>query len=249
MLKGIFNPGPLFLCELGKEPNKKMHKAKLFDSWPQRYDAWFQTPIGRLVKTYEAKTVLGLLKPGRGEIILDAGCGTGIFTLDFLAAGARIVGLEISWPMLITARRKVGGEPFEEILGDMIKLPFKENRFDKAVSVTALEFIEDAKGAVRELFRVTKPGGRVVVATLNSLSPWADRRKAKTKRGEKHVLEKAYFRSPQEISALAPYPCKIQTAIHFKKDEKPARAGEIEKQGFLKKSDSGAFVAASWEKP
>ena len=226
-----------------------MNKEKLFDSWPQRYDAWFQTPIGRLVKAYESKIVLGLLRPGRGEIILDAGCGTGIFTRDFLAAGARIVGLEISWPMLTAARQKISRDFFHEVLGDMIKLPFKENRFDKVVSVTALEFVKDAEGAVRELFRVTRPGGRVVVATLNSLSPWAVRRKAKTQSGEKHILENAFFRSPEEIRAIVPYPCVIQTAIHFNKDEDPVRAKKIEQQGSLKKLDTGAFVAAAWQKP
>jgi precorrin-6B methylase 2 len=42
------------------------------------------------VKKYEGKLILDLLRPGQGEIILDAGCGTGIFTKDFLTAGANV---------------------------------------------------------------------------------------------------------------------------------------------------------------
>ncbi len=226
-----------------------MKKERLFDKWPQQYDAWFQTPIGRLIKAYDIKIVIDLLRPGQGEMILDAGCGTGIFTLDFLAAGAQITGLEISLPMLIGAGQKARGYSFNGVRGDMIYLPFKENSFDKAVSITALEFIQDAKGAVNELFRVVKPGGWVVVATLNSLSPWTARRKAKTRKRQKHILAKASFRSPEEIKAMVPYPGIVKTAIHFNKNEDPARARKIEAQGRLEGLKTGAFVAAAWQKP
>ena len=225
-----------------------MKKDRLFDKWPDRYDRWFQSPIGKLIKEYETNIVLELLNPRRGEMILDAGCGTGIFTVDFLAAGAHIIGLEISLPMLIGAVQKTGGHPFDAIQGDLMCLPFKDNSFDKVVSITTLEFIENAKGAVNELFRVTRQGGRVVVATLNSLSPWAVRRKAKTSKGQKHILEHAFFRSPQEIKAIMPYPCVIKTAIHFNKEEEPFRARKIEQQGQVKELNTGAFVAALCQK-
>ena len=65
----------------------------------------------------------------------------------------------------------------------MLHLPFQDNRFDKFLSVTAIEFIEDAGAAVQEAFRVTKPGGSIVVATLNRLSPWASRRIEAAKKG------------------------------------------------------------------
>ena len=228
---------------------KKMSTEKLFDKWPQRYDQWFQTPAGKRVKEYETEVILELLKSAHGESILDAGCGTGIFTLDFLAAGARVVGLEISLPMLAGASEKTSGYPFEKVQGDMLDLPFENDGFDKVVSVTALEFIADAAGAVNELFRVAKPGGRIVVATLNSLSPWGARRKAKTESGERHILENAFFRSPNELRALMPYPCVIKTAIHFNKDDDPARIRKIERKGRSEELETGAFVAALWQKP
>ena len=131
-------------------------KAQLFDEWPEAYDRWFTTPIGSLVKKYEAQLILDLLKPKQGEILLDAGCGTGLFTLDFLSSDSRVVGLDISLPMLIQAAKKLKGHPFQMVLADVLSLPFPENTFDKVVSVTTLEFIKDAKIAVKELFRVTK---------------------------------------------------------------------------------------------
>jgi ubiquinone/menaquinone biosynthesis C-methylase UbiE len=194
--------------------------AEIFDDWPEKYDQWFETPVGRLIKTYESDLVLEMLRAEQGERILDAGCGTGIFTLDVLAAGAGVIGLELSLPMLLRARRKLKGHTFNTVRGDMTKLPFAEDKFDRAVSVTAIEFVEDAKTAISELFRVTKPGGCVVVATLNSLSPWTVRRKKKAK--NRHSLfENAFFRSPDELKSLSPVEGAVKTAIHFQKDDHP----------------------------
>jgi len=178
--------------------DQQHNQNRLFDRWPDRYDKWFQTPVGALVKHYESALLLDLLQPRPGEKILDAGCGTGIFTLDFLALGPCTVGLEISRPMLIRARQKAPAYPFEPIAGDMMYLPFAAEVFDKTVSMTALEFVADAHGAVRELFRVTKKGGTIVVTTLNSLSPWAIRRKQKAEKGHQ-LFKKMIFRSPDEM--------------------------------------------------
>lgn len=206
------------------------------------------TPIGTLVKKYEGELVIELLRPRQGEIILDAGCGTGIFTLDILSIGPHVIGLDISQPMLFQAAHKARAYPFHTVLADMASLPFQDSSFDKVVSITALEFIKNGEKAVDELFRVTKKGGRIVVATLNSLSPWASRRKAQAKRG--HTLFKeAIFRSPEELRSLAPVDGLIRTAIHFEKDDEPDRVPEMEYEGQRKGLNTGAFLVALWEKP
>jgi ubiquinone/menaquinone biosynthesis C-methylase UbiE len=225
-----------------------MEDKELFDEWPERYEQWFMTPIGKLVRESEVELVMDFLQPAAGEIILDAGCGTGIFTTDFLAAGAKVVGLDISQPMLEAANRKTAVYDFSAIRGDMGRLPFKDKSFDKTVSVTALEFIEDGKGAVDELFRVTRPGGWVVVATLNSLSPWAARRKAKTQHGQRHILEDAFYRSPGDLLACSPVPGIAKTVVYFRKDDDPQQALKTEQLGQLQELDTGAFVAARWKK-
>ncbi|MFC2021346.1 class I SAM-dependent methyltransferase [Chloroflexota bacterium] len=221
----------------------------IFDEWTERYDQWFTEPIGKLVQEIEGELVRDLVDSRPGEKVLDAGCGTGIFTIDFLIAGAQVVGLDISEPMLSVACKRNKGYDFFAVRGDMQHLPFKDNSFDKTVSITALEFIADAKSAIDELFRVTRSQGCVVVATLNSLSPWAARRKAKTQRGQRHILEDAIFRSPDELLDCSPHSGVAKTAIHFQKDCDPARAIEIERIGQLQGLDTGAFVAVRWEKP
>jgi len=221
--------------------------AEIFDDWPEKYDLWFETPIGRLIKKYESDLVLEMLRPEKGERILDAGCGTGVFTLDVLASGAQIVGLELSLPMLMRAGRKLEEHSFHAVRGDMTNLPFAENQFDKAVSVTAIEFIEDGKTAINELFRVTKPGGCVVVATLNSLSPWAVRRKKRAK-NRPSLFEHAFFRSPDQLKRFAPVKGAVKTAIHFQKDDDPEEIEKIEKNGQARGLQTGAFAVVRWEK-
>ena len=198
-------------------------KKEVFDEWPEKYDQWFTTPIGSLVKKYESELILDFLKPASGEMILDAGCGTGVFTCDIMSRGSLAVGFDISFPMLRRAREKSGGARFQPIRGDISNLPFRDESFDKVVSVTALEFITDAGSAVAELFRVTKKGGVIVVATLNSQGPWAARRKEEAKKGHA-IFSKAVLRSPEDLLALAPVRGVAGTAIHFHKEDSPEKA-------------------------
>lgn len=225
-----------------------MEYKQIFDDWPEKYDRWFETPIGRIVKECESALIMKLLETKPGELILDAGCGTGIFTADLLDAGADVVGLELSFPMVARSARKLAGRPFHAVTGDMCALPFADESFDKSISVTAIEFIEDAAGALAEMFRVTRPGGPVLLATLNSLSPWAERRTEAGKKGH-DIFKEIFFRSPQDMMALTPVKGHYQTAVHFEKAEDPVKARRIETEAGEKNLDTGAFVLARWIKP
>jgi ubiquinone/menaquinone biosynthesis C-methylase UbiE len=209
-----------------------MEKPELFDEWPEKYDKWFSTPIGLLIKKYESELLLHLLRPKSEEFILDAGCGTGVFTLDILSFGTHVIGVDLSLPMLSWAAQKTKGYHFHAVLADISFLPFPKNAFDKVVSVTALEFIEDGKGAMEELFRVARKGGR---------------RRAEAKKGHS-LFKKAIFRSPDELLALAPVEGVIRTAVHFQKEDDPLHAPEIEKEGQRKGLNTGAFVVGCWQK-
>ena len=228
-------------------PDAQNVKGALFDQWPEKYDRWFETPIGALVKKYENELLLDFLKPGPNERILDVGCGTGVFTIDILGFGPRITGLDISYPMLKRAEMKAKGYPFRAVAGDMRFLPFGDGCFDKVVSMTALEFIADGQAAVEDLFRVTKKGGAVVVTTLNSLSPWADRRKKAADSGHS-LFQQMIFRSPDDMRTLVPIEPMVKTAIHFFKEDDPLKAPEIEREGQIRGLETGAFVAARWVK-
>jgi ubiquinone/menaquinone biosynthesis C-methylase UbiE len=221
--------------------------AELFDEMPDFYDAWFSTPLGRIIRKYELELVLDFLKPEKTDLILDAGCGTGIFTEDFVKLCAGVAGLDLSLPMLSRAAEKIGGN-FKAVKGDMLMLPFKDRAFDKTVSITAIEFIEDAKKALDEIARVTKPGGTIVVATLNSLSTWAEKRKMAAKK-EGGIFKDAIFRTPDELVALLDYESAWKTCIFFDDDAACKDAMHIEHSAQSKNLDAGAFVACAWKKP
>ncbi len=248
-----------------------MSGKQLFDDWPERYDRWFETPVGKAVLQYETELILEFLRPGRGERILDAGSGTGLFTRAILALGARVVGLDISLAMLLYVREKAALRLFDKltaqgergamllssgekgpplrysgVTADMTSLPFADCSFDKCVSVAALEFVADEKRAVAELFRVTRPGGVVVVATLNSLSPWAARRSANARRDPESIFNRVFFRSPVQLLAATSVPGIVRTVVHFGKEDDPATFDRSERQG--EGRETGAFVAARWEK-
>jgi len=262
-----------------------MSGKQRFDDWPERYDRWFETSVGKAVLKYETELILELLRPGRGERILDAGSGTGIFTREFIARGAKVVGLDISLAMLVYAEKKAAlrqvpggkcpmperagqailrqapggrgsmllwsvekGQPlcYRGVTADMTALPFADRSFDKSVSVAALEFVADEKRAVAELFRVTRPGGVVVVATLNSLSPWAARRSANARRDPESIFNRVFFRSPAQLLAATSVPGIVQTVVHFGKEDDPATFDRSEREG--EGRDTGAFIAARWEK-
>lgn len=226
-----------------------MMEKQLFDNMPDKYTAWFKTPIGKLVMDTEKSMTMGLLKPANGDQILDVGCGSGIFTEFFIDAGAGVFGLDISVPMIRDARARLQGKDFHSVAGTMYQLPFDDERFDKTVSITALEFVPDAQRAIDEMFRVTKPGGWVVVSTLNSLSSWAERRMKAAENDENSVFREAYFRSPDELRALSAQQGMLRTAVHFSKNEDPAAAEEQEYAGIKRGVETGAYVIIAWQKP
>jgi len=222
----------------------------LFDKWTNQYDAWFETPRGILIKQYEFRLLLEMLNPLPNEKILDVGCGTGVFTIDVMAQGPMITGIDISEPMLKKAVHKTSktAKPaFTGVCADMCALPFADNRFDKVLSMTAIEFIADAERAVAELERVTRQGGTIVLTTLNSLSPWAEQRQRAAEKGH-DLFENIFFRSPDEMRSLVPANAVVKTAIHFQKQDLISDIPEIEHQGEKNHSDKGAFLAVKWKK-
>lgn len=221
--------------------------TSLFDTWTDRYDSWFATPIGQLVRWYEAELLLSFLEPQPGERILDVGCGTGIFTADVLKSGAWVTGIDLSVSMLAKAIAR-GGDNFAGLCADMCALPFGDNIFDRVFSMTAIEFVDDAAKAIAELNRVVKPGGRVVVTSLNSLSPWAEQRRKKADTEGHSLFGRAHFRSPEEMRRLVPGPCRIKTAIHFLKQDPVDKVPEIEQKGMDQNLETGAFLAVRWDK-
>lgn len=103
------------------------------------------------------------LKPG--EHLLDVGCGTGLLlaTLAESIPGARLSGVEPSSGMLAVARERLGGSA-KLAQGPAEALPFPDGHFDVVVSTSAFHYFRQPRTAVREMSRVLRPGGRLVIS-------------------------------------------------------------------------------------
>ncbi len=145
------------------------------------YDQWFDTPLGKWAWHCEQEAVWEVLPPLRGLRILEAGCGTGIFTLPLADRGAAVVGLDRSAAMLARARGKARDArgALAWLQGDVTALPFPPESFDGALCLLALEFISSRETALQELARVLRPDGFLVLALLNRFSLWTLKRKVK----------------------------------------------------------------------
>jgi SAM-dependent methyltransferase len=96
-----------------------------------------------------------------GTRLLDAGCGAGLLALLASLRGARVTALDASPGLLVIARQRLPAAEVQE--GDLEALPFADASFDAVTAVNSLFYAEDMAAAMRELVRVVRPGGRVVV--------------------------------------------------------------------------------------
>jgi SAM-dependent methyltransferase len=102
----------------------------------------------------------------RRDTVLEVGCGTGVVLRDLVpmvGAGGRLAGVDPSRAVLKEARRLCRGTGVNLRLADGAKLPFKDAGFDVTLAVTVLLHVADPVAVVREMTRVTRPGGRVAV--------------------------------------------------------------------------------------
>jgi ubiquinone/menaquinone biosynthesis C-methylase UbiE len=114
----------------------------------------------------------GILEPQPGERVLEVGPGTGYYALPvagWLLPGGRLDVLDVQQEMLDHTMRRAAAQGIENVQparGDARAMPYPDDSFDAAFLVTVLGEIPDQGAALRELRRVVKPAGRIVVGEL-----------------------------------------------------------------------------------
>jgi SAM-dependent methyltransferase len=107
--------------------------------------------------------VLDLAAPAAGETVADVGCGNGAYLAELARRGltGRVVGADLSAGMLAAARSRAPSAAL--LTADASALPLPDGAADLTLAMHMLYHVPDPQVAVRELRRVTRPGGRVVV--------------------------------------------------------------------------------------
>jgi demethylmenaquinone methyltransferase/2-methoxy-6-polyprenyl-1,4-benzoquinol methylase len=164
--------------ESGRLPAEGVQR--MFDRIAPVYDAMNRVMTAGLDQRWRRVTVDATVHSG--DHVLDACCGTGDLAVAARKAGAgHVVGLDFSERMLERARRKA--PDVEWVQGDVLALPFEDASFDAAVVGFGVRNVEDLEGALEELRRVLRPGGRLGILEITTprgaLAPfyrlWFDR--------------------------------------------------------------------------
>lgn len=117
-----------------------------------------------------ARPVVAAAQIRSGDRVLDVACGTGVLAraaLEEVGPSGAVVGLDVNTGMLDVAKVKAPSIEWRE--GKAERLPFETATFDKVVSQYGLMFFDDKIVALKEMARVLKPSGRLVVAVWDSL--------------------------------------------------------------------------------
>ena len=128
------------------------------------YERWLKKPESKAAFELETRLMQTLLKPMRGESVLDIGCGTGACLRAFLEMDLKVTGLDPSTYMLDIAARNIGNRA-DLYQGHGEDLPFDDNSFNYASLFTTLEFVDNPQKTLEEACRVAKD--RIFIGVLN----------------------------------------------------------------------------------
>jgi SAM-dependent methyltransferase len=196
---------------------------------PTIYEQWWRPAWGRLLKGFTgpgmeeeiriARLLLGL---SAGHRILDVACGPANFTRSFARAvepGGLAVGIDASETMLARGLADTRRAKLENVIlvrGDATELPFRDAGFDAVCCFAALHLFADPFGALDDMARVLRPGGRIAIMTsirrqlaLPALKPVIERASGIRvfERGEVvgHLQERGFTDLHQRVSGVVQF--------------------------------------------
>jgi ubiquinone/menaquinone biosynthesis C-methylase UbiE len=164
-----------------------------FDAAAQHYDAWFDTARGHAIFESEV-ACLRLFVAASFQPWLEVGVGTGRFAQALKVEA----GIDPSAPMLAFAAMR--GIKVCQGIGE--ELPYENHGFGGVLTVVTLCFLEDPDRALREIARVLKPGGRLVVGIIPAESPWGRKYADRGRQGHPIYRRARFYKLTEAISLI-----------------------------------------------
>lgn len=137
----------------------------MFDGVARRYDLMNDLMTFGRVRAWR-RAVVAAIDPQPGELVLDLAAGTGTSSEPLAASGAIPFPTDLSTGMLTEGRRRYPELHF--VAGDGLALPYRDDCFDAVTISYGLRNVHDTRAGLAELLRVTKPGGRIVIAEFST---------------------------------------------------------------------------------
>lgn len=139
----------------------------MFDGVARRYDVTNTVLSFGQDRRWRRRTRI-VLQLKRGQRVLDLAAGTGVSTVELSRSGATAVACDFSLGMLRAGRaRKDRRDKVPFVAGDATRLPFADASFDAVVISFGLRNVSDVPAALREMARVVRPGGRLVICEFS----------------------------------------------------------------------------------
>jgi 2-polyprenyl-3-methyl-5-hydroxy-6-metoxy-1,4-benzoquinol methylase len=128
----------------------------------------WESPAGKLRWARRVKMLSGHLRPGMA--VLELGCGTGTFTRELAQSGADIIAIDVSPELLEIARTNCSAHNVRYQTENAYALSHPDGAFDSVVGSSVLHHLE-VEEALRNIYRVLKPGGTIFFTEPNMLNP------------------------------------------------------------------------------
>lgn len=207
-----------------------------------RYEQWLEDPKNGFVADMQNRLLVEMLKPKRGDTLIEIGCGTGKSLAALADDGIGMTGLDPS-PYMIDIARKNLGISVDLHRGFAEDLPFGDNSFNHAVFMTSLEYVQDPAKALEEACRVAKD--RLFIGVLNRYALKSVQHRVEGVFSQT-LYNRARFFSVWEIgrmlrAILGDVPIAWRTVCHL--TDKPGRVlNHFERSWIVQRCPFGAFA-------
>ncbi|MBS3149665.1 class I SAM-dependent methyltransferase [Candidatus Woesearchaeota archaeon] len=139
----------------------------------------------------EQPATFSLLGNIKGKKVLDAGCGSGVYSRLLAEKGAQVYGIELSSEMVDLAKKHCAGMDIDFKQGSINKLPYANNTFDTIIASLVIHYLKNPETALKEFHRVLKKGGILIFSTTHPVLESFT--KIRNNKGKNEIILSNYF--------------------------------------------------------